>query len=309
MINGGNPFVEVFPTTESISQLKEVRHLLTLNCNLRCLHCYMNGGEHPNVHVGRFSQAQADAFYGRFRPEEVSATGGEPLLEYDQVKILARATANYGGALELVTNGWFLTKDIVAELNDLNPKTFYQISLDGLKPWHDYQRNMKGAFDRAMAAINAASESGHLTKVRMTVSDGNIKDVTAVIEHLDRLGRANVSLVMRPAVPSGRALGNKITLSGEGSFKALDNFKSAARVISVQTTDNMGKCGCGVDTVAIDPSGTIFPCTYFIFKPEYVMGTFGAENLTLHQDARFAGYKGTCYARHAGQSSSAATLS
>jgi sulfatase maturation enzyme AslB (radical SAM superfamily) len=189
----------------------------------------------------------------------------------------------------------------------MNPKTFYQISLDGPESWHDYQRQRTGAFQRAMAAIATASASGRLTKVRMTVSDGNVNTISTLIKHLDALDRSNITLVMRPAVPSGRALENHIGLSDAYAYGALDAFKNEARVITVQTTDNMGKCGCGVDTVAIDPMGTLFPCTYFIFKPDYVMGRFGKIDLDLRRDVRFENYHGTCYARQAGRASVAAT--
>lgn len=276
-------------------KLNEARHLLTYGCNLRCRHCYLSAGE-QSVETVPFSQKEADDFYGYFQPAVVSATGGEPLLEYELVKLLAKSTAKYGGSLELVTNGTLLSEGKVKTLNKLNEKTFYQISLDGNEVYHDTLRGRKGAYESALKAIDLCSSSGRTTKARMTVEKGNFYQVPEVINALDSLGRGNIRLVMRPVVVFGRAARNNLSF-GEAPFESLESFRDLAQNIEVETTDNKGKCGCGQDTIAIDPKGDIYPCTYFVFRPEYRMGSFFGDFKEMAEHEEFVNAEGGCYAR------------
>ena len=286
---------KVIDTTEAIT-LKEVRHLLTYDCELRCQHCYMSAGEHEEVTPVNFTQDQSDTFYDFFKPDIVSATGGEPLLEIDLVKKLARSTSRYGGSLELVTNGLLLSEDIVKELNNLNDRTFYQISLDGNKEFHDSLRNLSGAYEEAIKAIDLASASGRPTKVRLTVTSENYEQIPEVIERLDEYQRENIHLVMRPIIISGRAKDNHLNF-GNINFSDLDKLAENTRFIHVETTDNQGKCGCGIDTIAINPIGEIYPCCYMVFTPEYKMGNMFDNYEGLKEHPSFVNFGGDCYAR------------
>jgi len=276
-------------------KLKEVRHLLTYSCNLRCRHCYLSAGEHE-AKTRPFTQEESDEFYGFFKPEIVSATGGEPLLELGLVKKIAKSTAKYGGAIELVTNGHFITKEIVHELNRLNNKTFYQISLDGLEPYHNYLRGDANAYRDAMNAIDICSKLGRTTKARMTVTNENLVQIPEVIKILDCCQRDNIRLVMRPVIDLGRAKRNELKF-GDKPFGELDWYADEAEVIHVETTDNSGKCGCGLDTIAIDPKGDIYPCTYFTFDERYQMGNFFRGFREMGEHKEFQNFRGGCYAR------------
>ncbi len=280
-----------------IEKLKEVRHLITYDCPLRCLHCYMSAGEHNKIKSLKFSQEQADKFYGFFKPEVVSATGGEPLLEYELVKILAKATERYGGALELVTNGLLLTENKVQELNGLNTKLFYQISLDGNESYHNNLRQNDLAYESAINAIELSSQTGRKVKVRMTVMPDNLSQIPDVIKKLDSYQKENISLVMRPVIGSGRAKENGLGFNEDFSKKISIN-EGQSKYVKVETTDNRGKCGCGADTLAINPLGEIFPCCYMVFNPEYRMGNFLENFQNIQRNADFENFTGTCYARH-----------
>jgi radical SAM protein with 4Fe4S-binding SPASM domain len=271
--------------------VREVRHLLTYDCVLRCRHCYLSAGEHSEIRPTRFSQEQADSFYGFFKPESVSATGGEPLLEPDLVRILARSTAKYGGALELVTNGLLLKEDFVRELTDLNNESFYQISFDGSEEFHDTLRCKKGAYKKAIGAIDLTSRLGRIVKARMTVTSDNYSQVPEVIKTLDNFERKNIKLVLRAALNTGRARRNKLSLDGD-KVKVLNEFKSIAKNIGVSVTERCGYC---LDSIAIDPRGDVFPCCYFVFNPEYKMGNM-QDPKALQAQPDFVNFKGKCFA-------------
>lgn len=272
--------------------VNEVRHMLTYDCNLRCLHCYVSAGEHSNIKAIEFTQGQADDFYGFFKPESVSATGGEPLLYFNLVKILAKSTAKYGGSLELVTNGLLLTREILTELNDLNSDMFYQISLDGIEEFHDYLRQKRGAYrNGAIKAINLCSKSGKLTKARMTITTENYDQIPEVIKILDEFERTNIQLIMRSALDVGRANKNKLSF-GNDLISKLKSFRRLARFIKISVTDRCGYC---LDSISVDPLGDIYPCSYFVFNPEYKMGHM-SDPVGLQLQPDFVNYTGKCFA-------------
>jgi uncharacterized protein len=243
-----------------------------------------------------FSQDIFDRFYAFFKPAVVSATGGEPLLEKDSVLKIARSTNNYGGAMEVVTNGFFLTSDMVQKLAEINSNTFYQISLDGLSAFHNDLRRNPNAFDAALKAIDTASGFGAKTKVRLTATNENFNEIPALIDVLDGFGRENICLVMRPVLPAGRAQANGLSVNVP--FSEFNKFADNAKFIEVETTDNMGKCGCGSSTIAVDPYGGIYPCTYFVSDEKYCMGNIEGDLNSMNELKEFVEFKGVCYARH-----------
>ena len=72
-----------------IEKLDEVRHIITMQCNLECLHCYLKAGGKDNLHKNKIiSEDILDNFYLKYQPNVVSATGGEPLMNIEMVYLL-----------------------------------------------------------------------------------------------------------------------------------------------------------------------------------------------------------------------------
>lgn len=279
---------------EEIKKLEEVRHIITMHCNLECLHCYLSGGGEKNKCENlTIPENILDNFYLKYKPDVVSATGGEPLLNKKMVELLGKVINKYGGALEVVTNGMLITDDFVEKLQKANPNTFYQISLDGLEDYHNYLRNNRNAFKQVMEGIKIISKHNIRLKIRFTATDENYQDLDGLIKLLESFDNPNMELVIRPVVPLGRAKDNELRFSQD--FKVLNDLKSDK--IKISTTDNSGKCGCGVNTVAIDSKGDVYPCNYTIGNASYLMGSLYDEDIDLFEQDEFKNYKGNCYAR------------
>lgn len=279
---------------KKINKLEEVRHIITMHCNLDCLHCYLDGGgENNKCKILDISEEILNKFYTKYTPDIVSATGGEPLLNKKMVELLGKVINKYGGALEIVTNGTLITEDFVKKMNEINSNTFYQISLDGLEEYHNYLRNSNNAFKRVMNAIKIISSYNIRLKIRITVTDDNYKDLQGLINLLESFNNSNIELVIRPVVVSGRAKVNELKFSQD--YSVLNCFKSD--IIKISTTDNAGKCGCGINTVAIDSKGDIYPCNYTIGNLKYKMASLYDDNIELFENTEFKDYKGNCYAR------------
>lgn len=277
-----------------INKLDEVRHIITMHCNLECLHCYLNGGGDNNLKkYNIIDEDVLEKFYMKYQPNVVSATGGEPLLNKKMVELLGKVINNYGGALEIVTNGTLLDEEFVIKMQKINPKTFYQISLDGMEEYHNYLRNNETAFERAIRGIKIISDKKIRLKVRFTATDENFKDLGELIKLLESFNNENIELVIRPVVSTGRASTNN--LSFQKDYSILNNLHS--NIIKISTTDNSGKCGCGVNTVAINDQGNIYPCNYTVGNNRYLMGSIYDE-ISLFENEEFKNFKGNCYARH-----------
>ncbi len=278
---------------QKIISLEEFRHIITTKCNFRCLHCYLSAGE--EIKEEKLLDEEAlKRFYLKYKPKIVSATGGEPLLKEEVVLFIGKVINMYGGALEIVTNGSLITTEFVKHIKEINPKTFYQISLDGFDRYHNYLRDNKNAFKHAMGAISIILKENAKLKVRLTATDENFKDIQPLIDLLDTYDSENIDLVIRPVVNIGRAKENRLSFSR--NYTILDGFKS--KKIRICTIDNEGKCGCGVNTVAIDPKGDIFPCNYTIGKQKFSMGNIFTEDVDIYENGEFKNFNGTCYARH-----------
>lgn len=162
-----------------------------------------------------------------------------------------------------------------------------------MENYHNYLRNSDSAFERAIRGIKIISSKKIRLKVRFTATDENFEDLPEIIKLLDSFQNENIELVIRPVVSCGRANNNNLLFSKDYSiFNSLNS-----KIIKISTTDNSGKCGCGVNTVAINDQGNIYPCNYTIGNDYYLMGSI-YDDVSLFEDEEFKNFKGNCYARH-----------
>jgi MoaA/NifB/PqqE/SkfB family radical SAM enzyme len=123
---------------------------LTLNCNLRCPHCYSSSapGLRGELPLETLETVFIDAREMGFR--YVAFSGGEPML-YSRLPELLTAAKNAGLGTTLTSNGTLLTPqriDLIADkLNVL------ALSLDGPRDLHNTMRGSPTAFERLTASI------------------------------------------------------------------------------------------------------------------------------------------------------------
>ena len=275
-------------------ELKEVRHLVTCQCNLNCKHCYNRAGENKTLKSRKYTQEEIDRFYHFYKPEVVSATGGEPLLEYDTVKQIALSLAKYGGELELVTNAYLLTEEKLDELISINPNLSCQISIDGLEEMHNAMRGNDHAFERAIAGIKLCLKKGIPVKPRLTLTKNNFEETFKVIELLNNISTSNdkIKLIVRPVVNYGRAKDNAIISVPETEAELKDMFNKASDHVKVGVTERCGYC---TNSLAIDYKGDMYECCYLIPNKDYYIGNITDDQSTLQRNPEFINHRGRCY--------------
>lgn len=274
--------------------LNEVRHLVTSQCNLFCEHCYNRAGENKGEVARKYTQEEIDAFYHYYKPEVVSATGGEPLLEVPTVKQIARSIAEYGGELELVTNAFLLTDELLEELRAINPNLSCQISLDGLEDYHNRVRGSKQAYARALNGIKMCLQKGIPVKPRLTLTSENYDETFDVIELLNSISKPEdeIKLVIRPVVNFGRARDNGIISVPQSEAELKELFNVVSEHVPVGVTERCGYC---TNSLAIDYKGDMYECCYLIPNPAYFIGNITDDQKTLTRNAEFMNHKGKCY--------------
>lgn len=153
-------------------QLETRRHQLsylfwecTLRCNLNCAHCgsdCISQSNVPDMPSHDFLKA-IDSITNIVIPNKTSIviTGGEPLLRKD-LEFVGNELNKRGFPWGMVTNGLLLTQDrfnslIMAGMHSLT------ISLDGMQESHDWMRQKRGSFEKAVHAISFAVSTENFT--------------------------------------------------------------------------------------------------------------------------------------------------
>lgn len=127
-------------------------------CNFRCGFCHYwidPMGDQPETTPEQF-RAGAEKLAG-FGAIMVSLAGGEPLIRHDMLEIV-EAVGTWHFPF-MTTNGWFVTKELAADLFDAG-LWGVSVSIDYADAArHDKRRGMPGCFNRAVAAIEYFSRA------------------------------------------------------------------------------------------------------------------------------------------------------
>ncbi len=160
---------------------------LTLACNLRCAHCGSRAGRPRDRELDTAECLDVVAQLAALQCDLVTLSGGEPLLRRDW-DVIARAAADLGIYVNLVTNGTLVDRDVARRTVDAGLVNV-GVSVDGPEDLHDGIRG-KGAFARTMAGI------ANLRAVGMSVG---------VLTHVNRQNLARLQDVRRVALEAGAA--------------------------------------------------------------------------------------------------------
>jgi MoaA/NifB/PqqE/SkfB family radical SAM enzyme len=156
-----------------------VLHLLG-KCNLKCLHCYMEGAptRHERLSIDDVIHAVEDC--AALRITSLAITGGEPLLYPDLRRVLAAAAGVPGLTTTLCTNATLLTDHYIEPIATLGIRL--NVSVDGTPVYHDAFRQESGAFAKTEEGIKAAVSARVPVTVIMTVTHGNLTSIAAMAE-------------------------------------------------------------------------------------------------------------------------------
>lgn len=127
----------------------------TLQCNLKCLHCYSSSGPElkSSLNVEYLKEALAALYEEGFNA--VSISGGEPFM-YRDLEELFQFTKELGYKNMVVTNAMLLKTaraKRILELTDLAA-----VSIDGKPDWHNHLRQSPVAFEKMLEGVEIIKE-------------------------------------------------------------------------------------------------------------------------------------------------------
>ncbi|WP_169728899.1 radical SAM/SPASM domain-containing protein [Desulfatirhabdium butyrativorans] len=240
-----------------------VRLVYDYTCNFHCQHCSeatisKKGGHAFTVSDVRELSKQAD----EMGLAHFVLTGGEPLLfpEYDKIIEAIDPDKFY---ISSDTNGWFLNLERAKHLKKIGVDKI-QLSLDSLNPEdHDQFRGKKGAYERAMRAIDAALEADLNIIVQTVVSKQRVRS-EEFLRFLERINGKGVGVFVTYAKPVGDWEGNFDVLVNREDMRYMEELEKRYQVFTHLTPAYGLDLGCIAvkRMISITKYGDVMPCPY-----------------------------------------------
>ena len=268
-------------------------HLLT-QCNLHCIHCYINPEQHGTqildrdtiakwlaifadkdqvnsqrpVQVHPFIQAR-DAQVQRIASEtNVIFLGGEPTLNPALPDAIREARRLGYASITIDTNG-FLFHDI---LNKVSPEEvdYFSFSLDGSCPEVNDPIRGKGVFDTCTSGIRKAIDRGFETSLIFTASKMNIQDLVNMPKLVKDLGirrffiqvigiRGNPAKEGRSSLQVGRKEWESI-VPGVAQMAAEMGLHVTYPKVFLELDEPFACAGLVADNYFVFPNGRVYTC-------------------------------------------------
>lgn len=242
-------------------QICNVNLELTYRCNHRCQCCYLDSFDQPGMPAERVIELAAEL-------KEQGAlflllTGGEVFLRPDMMEMIP-ALDDLDFLLELKTNGIKLDRTMIDSLSMLH---FFdiQISVYELEDGYSEFVGAQYHFNRLCSNVSDMVKSGLPVTLSVLVGKHNVDRLCEIHEKLSGLG---TKIFYSPYITPNRKGAGK-----ETDFRLTAREMEEKLVPFLQSIDGMPQqkryrdcssidtvCYAGRDQIAIDPSGTIYPC-------------------------------------------------
>lgn len=159
---------------------------ITDNCDQRCKHCYLFAEDAMlkcvttpwDMLLRTLDECTLDAAKRHGRPM-FAVTGGDPIL-HPRFWDLAEEIHRRGFRWLMMGNPFHLTPEVCTRLKQLGVLR-YQMSLDGLEPFHDFMRK-PGSFRATLEAIRLLNDAGIESQIMSTLSKKNLDDIIALMD-------------------------------------------------------------------------------------------------------------------------------
>lgn len=251
---------------------------VTYRCNLRCAHCYMDSGDGGGAPELTTDEAKMliDQVAQTGSPVLI-LSGGEPLLR-DDIFEIAKYGSSRGLRMAIGTNGTLIGDRTAGRLAGAGIRKA-AISLDSADPdTHDRFRGVTGAWERAVAGIEACRDAGTPVQVHTTVTLQNHRELEAIADLGESLGVHDFQFFF--LVPTGR--GKEVVDISPEMYESLirrilrlraekglsirptcaPQYVRIASEMGLPIAEGERGCIAGIRYCRIDPTGEVTPCPY-----------------------------------------------
>ena len=255
-------------------KLHDVSFAISNRCNLKCKHCMVNAdscNEREFFTTEEIKQAFDKIIAAN--PENITVTGGEPLVRNDFIELITYLRKNFKGTIGLMTNATLLNEKNVNAI--VNAVDNISISLDGAN--EETVSLIRGAnvFKKVLEVIELLHKKNfNSISISMVITADNDLFINDFFELCKKYG---CKPILRALSISGQAEKNKMLLTEQqlNIEKSSNNLKP----VNKTTENNFYACSCdaGTTTLTIESNGEIFPCNLFV-EPEYCLGNIKEVN-------------------------------
>jgi len=217
----------------------------------------------------------------------INITGGEPFLRKDLVDVVRAIHSVVPRARIVFSTNGFMTGAIVArvkEIREFHDRIGVGVSIDGRKAVHDRVRGVPGAFDKAVATVDALKGLGLKDlRIAMTVFGENGHEVEEVFRLSKRLGvEFTMTLAHDSEIyfqKSGNLPGGLDEVTMKGLSRVMHSQLRSPRVkewfrayhtkgMMDPSTRESYKSGCeaGARYFFVAPNGDVYPCNVMDLK-------------------------------------------
>ena len=169
-------------------KLRSVHLSVTGRCNCSCKHCFNALDCNPRAAEPTFGQLVS--LLDRMEACGVAnlrLDGGEPLMRRDFLDFTAEVSGRGMRVAQIVTNGLRLTPELLDALEAQGHRPEWFVSFDGIGH-HDWMRGVKGAEEKALAAIGLLCRRGYYVTVHQCLWRDSLDTVHKTIRLLEDLG-------------------------------------------------------------------------------------------------------------------------
>lgn len=267
---------------------------ITYACNMRCLHCGTSAGrKRPDELTTEEALALIDELTG-LGAEEITLSGGEPLLRKDWRELARKVVAN-GLKAYLITNGYLVTREVAEEFAEIGFRNV-GISFDGTEKTHNFIRQREDGFAGAANALkNMAAVGKHYFCAVTQVSNINIDELDEIRNILIDCGCPEWRIQMTTS--TGRMMEHADLILGKENYpKLIDKIIELKKMggIAIDVGENIGYYGCkgtelldgapylgcyaGVFVAGIESNGNVKGC--LSMQPQFVEGNIRDSSFT-----------------------------
>ena len=265
----------------------DVTLVLTHDCNLGCGYCY--AGDKFNRPMSRVTAERAldVAFEDRADELQLSFFGGEPLLQWDLLVDVAREARRralvHGTRLRMsvTTNGTLLNAERASLLDQL--EVYVGLSIDGIQEAHDAGRPRMGggsSFHDTARGLDVLLQRGTPFETISVVTPSNVRWLGRSVRWLLEKGVPRIGLnpcyeayftdmelelYARGLEESAQAMVEAYRDGHIVSMPVFDNKIMAALKGGLSEAD---KCSLGETSIAVAPSGNVYPCERLVGEDE-----------------------------------------
>jgi MoaA/NifB/PqqE/SkfB family radical SAM enzyme len=233
--------------------------VVTDDCNLTCTYCneYIPGG--PSVPLTEL-KARVDKL------DELGVLvydflGGEPLMHPELHQLLAHTKSKRGSSnvTTVITNGFFLTKPMIARLND-SGLDYLQVSVDSIEPTPRSNKSLKSVMPRLQLL---AKEAKFKVEIQTVLSEETLPDYDRFRELLEEFPfQCGFSIMHEP--------GGRIAIRGEkfvelvsryGVFDGMNFYGKHLQEMLLGDFSRSWKCLGGFKFLYVNAKGSVQWCS------------------------------------------------